>query len=169
MPKIQVLLLNGIPKSVKPGASVFKRLRIMDKLIFLQLSVGFYDLVQTQSVICLLRSSPKLQNLRIRLKPEVKSVDGTGSLTVSTVEEYLQSPELVDLFLDKLETVDIQGTVGLRSELHFIKLLLASSPSLVWMKISKRNTIRDPREELRILGEVTQLPRASTIARIIWN
>ncbi|XP_017238148.1 F-box/FBD/LRR-repeat protein At1g13570-like isoform X1 [Daucus carota subsp. sativus] len=128
MPKIQVLLLNGIPKSVKPGASVFKRLRIMDKLIFLQLSVGFYDLVQTQSVICLLRSSPNLQNLRIRL-----------------------------------------GTVGSRSELHFIKLLLASSPSLVWMKISKRNTIRDPREELRILGEVTQLPRASTIARIIWN
>ncbi|KAL1825512.1 hypothetical protein ACET3Z_012290 [Daucus carota] len=102
-------------------------------------------------------------------EPEVKSVDGTESLTVSRVEEYLQLPDLVDLILDKLETVDILGTVGSRSELHFIKLLLASSPSLIWMKISKSDTIDDPREELRILGEVTQLPRASTIAKIIWN
>ncbi|WOG94409.1 hypothetical protein DCAR_0313704 [Daucus carota subsp. sativus] len=164
MPKIQVLLLNGVPfKSVEPGASVFKRLRIMDKLIFLQVSVGFYDLVQTQAVICLIRSSPNLQNLRIRL------VTAMESLTVRGVGEYLQLPDLVDLILDKLETVDILGTVGSRSELHFIKLLLASSPSLIWMKISKSDTIGDPREELRILGEVTQLPRASTIAKIVWN
>ncbi|KAL1825508.1 hypothetical protein ACET3Z_012286 [Daucus carota] len=171
MPRIQVLLLDVFPfKSVEPGASVvFKRLRIMDKLISLQISVGFYDLVQTQSVICLIRSSPNLQNLRIRLKPEGKSVDGTQSLTVSSIEEYLQFPDLVDLVLDKLETVDILGTVGSGSELHFIKLLLASSPSLVWMKISKGDTIADPREELRILGEVTQLPRASPIAKIKWN
>ena len=88
---------------------------------------------------------------------------------MSGVEKYLQSLDLVDRILDKLETVDILGTVGSRCELHFIKLLLASFPSLIWMKISKSDTIGDPREELRILREVTQLPRASTIAKIIWN
>ncbi|KAK1373411.1 hypothetical protein POM88_029604 [Heracleum sosnowskyi] len=148
MPKIQVLLLGGL---------FLERLTTtMENLTFLQLfHFGIYDLGQIQSFFALIRSSPNLQNLRIMLRPGL--------------EEYLQLPNVDDVILGQIEKVDIQGMAGSRSELSFIKFLLASSPSLIWMKLSKSVTVTDPREELRILGEVTRLPRASTTAQIIWN
>ena len=94
---------------------------------------------------------------------------GTDSMAASRVEQYMLSPNFGNMILDQLETVHLEEVKGSRCELHFIKLLLASSPALRWMKISKSNTIGGPREELRILGEVTRLPRGSATAELIWT
>lgn len=168
MPRISGLHLSGsLLKCLERNTSVLERpITTMGHLTFLNLfRVGLYDFVQIQYAFCLLRSSPKLKSLYIVPEHKVKTTDGTQP---SAVERYLQSPNLVMTTLDQLETVYIPEMVGSRSELHFIKFLLASSPSLVWMKLSKSVTIIDPKEELRILGSVTRLPRVSTTAQIIW-
>nr|XP_017243233.1 PREDICTED: F-box/LRR-repeat protein At3g58980-like isoform X1 [Daucus carota subsp. sativus] len=113
MPRIQVLLLDVFPfKSVEPGASVvFRRLRIMDKLISLQISFGFYDLVQTQSVICLIRSSPNLQNLRIRLIDTPPILQ--GFLLPLPLFTLLITHDAIDFFKKIFQTHVDYGAAGL--------------------------------------------------------
>ncbi|KAL1825506.1 hypothetical protein ACET3Z_012284 [Daucus carota] len=96
-------------------------------------------------------------------------VHGTESMAASRVEQYMLSPNFVNTILDQLETVYLQEVNGSRCELHFIKLLLASSPSLRWIKISRTFNIHNLKEELRILLEVARFPRASTTAELIWT
>lgn len=91
---------------------------------------------------------------------------GTKPLAARRVERYLELPNMI---LYQLKTVLIEGILGLRSELHFVKLLLASSPSLKWIKLGKNPVIKDPEEELKILGELTRFLRASSTAQIIWT
>lgn len=50
------------------------------------------------------------------------------------VLQYLKLPNLIDMSLNQLETVEIQGMDG-SAELKLIKLLLAFAPSLRWMNI----------------------------------
>lgn len=92
---------------------------------------------------------------------------GSSDLMVSSVVQYLQSPILVDMIFDQLQTVKINRMVGSRIELQFIKFLLASSPLLRWIKLLN-TAIDDPKEESRISKELMSFPRASKVARIIW-
>ncbi|KAL1825925.1 hypothetical protein ACET3Z_012703 [Daucus carota] len=85
---------------------------------------------------------------------------------VSLVTQYLQSLHLIGMAFDQLETVELYG-VNLSSELQFIKLLLASSPSLKLMIIY--NMINDREEASRVSQELMRFPRASTTAEIIWK
>lgn len=73
----------------------------------------------------------------------------------------------VDMIPHQLETVEILEMFGSVTELQFVKLLLASSPSLKWIKL--QFALYDPRKELAILRELLQFPRASTAAQIIWE
>ena len=94
---------------------------------------------------------------------------GTESMAASRVEQYMLSSDSVNTILDQLETVHLQEVKGSGCELYFIKLLLASSPSLRWIKISRTYSIHDLKEELRILQEVARFPRASATAELIWT
>ena len=97
----------------------------------------------------------------------VMNVAESTKLMVSSVVQYLQSPELMDMNLNQLEAVEIKWIDG-TEELQFIKLLLASSPSLRWMKLF-HIAINDSKEQLRILRELMRFRRASTAAEIIWT
>lgn len=167
MPGITSLALDGsFLKFLEPGAPISKRLiTTMENLKFLVVYVEIYDLVQIQNVLCLIRSSPNLRKIYIRMVPEGKGRDGMD-LTVSLVEQYLELPNFNDMILGQLETVEIWGLVGSKAELHFIKLLLATSPSLRWMKLEYDT---DPEEESRISRELLRFPRASSAAQIIWT
>ena len=85
---------------------------------------------------------------------------------MSSVTQYLQSLHLIGMAFDQLETVELYG-VNLSSELQFIKLLLASSPSLKLMRIY--NMINDREEASRASQELMRFPRAFTTAEIIWK
>ncbi|KAK1394851.1 hypothetical protein POM88_013907 [Heracleum sosnowskyi] len=175
MPRICHLHLEGfLFKFSEPGAAIMKRLiPTMETLKFLYLyDVGFYDFVQIQNILCLIRISPNLRHLYIDLEPKVKRINGMNlaesrELMVSSVVQYLQSPNLIDMILNQLETVKIYGLVE-SAELYFIKLLLASSPSLRLMNLSNITT-DDPAEQLRMSRELLRFPRASTAAEIIWT
>lgn len=171
IPNICTLHLNGLLlKSLEPGAAVMNRPTKMKKLknLFLY-DLAFCDLHQIQYVLRLIRISPNLQYLYVHLISEEKSENGINlaSSMELTVLQYLQSPILVDMILNQLETVEIHGMVG-SEDLEFIKLLLASSPSLRWMKLLDDN-IDDLEEAFRISRELMRFPRASTTAQIIWT
>lgn len=72
-----------------------------------------------------------------------------------------------DMIIDQLESVEIYGMIGTKPQLQFIKLLLASTPSLRLLKLNmnRRNSLE---EELRISLELLLFPRASSSAQIIW-
>ncbi|KAK1374515.1 hypothetical protein POM88_030708 [Heracleum sosnowskyi] len=159
MTEIRILRFDGfLLKLLDPSAAVSKRIiTTMKNLKHLFLyTVEFYDMVQIQHVFLLMRSSPKLRSLYIK----VGSHGGIGC--------SLQSPNFMDMVLDHLKTVKILGLVGSRAELEFIKLLLASSPSLRRIEILN-TTVNDPKEESRISRVLMQFPRASTAAQIIWT
>ncbi|KAK1385289.1 F-box domain-containing protein [Heracleum sosnowskyi] len=161
MPKIKTLWLDVcVPKSFEPGAAVLTRpISTLEKLILA--CVDLYDLVHIQSVLCLIRSSPKLRYLFVRLEPKVNGNDDMVFLNSMVLP--------VDMILDQLETVEILGIIGSRVEFQFIKILLGSTPSLRWIKLKKNITVDDPKEELRILRDLLLIPRASTSSQIKWE
>ncbi|XP_017238599.1 F-box/FBD/LRR-repeat protein At1g13570-like isoform X2 [Daucus carota subsp. sativus] len=171
MPDIYGLYLdNFFLTFLEPDAPLSNRLTTtLVNLKTLQLScAGGCNWVFIQRVFCLIRSSPKLKNLHIWPEFGVGRVHGTDSMAASRVEQNLLSPDFVNMILDQLETVHLQVVIGSRCELHFIKLLLASSPSLRWIKISKSFPIHDLKDEFEILRKVARFPRASATAELIW-
>lgn len=161
MPRIRALCLDAcFLKSFKPGAAVLTRpIPTLEKLILAR--VDLYDLVHIQSVLCLIRSSPKLRYLFVRLVPKVNGNDDMDFLNSIVLPD--------DMILDQLETVEILGMVGSRVEFQFIKILLGSAPSLRWIKLMKKITFDNPKEELRILRDLLLIPRASTSSQIKWE
>lgn len=87
---------------------------------------------------------------------------------ISIIESHLESQSRKDAVLDNLTTVQISGLVGLRAELLFSKILLASSPSLEDMFLSFRTDVSYPNEILRIKQEFSKLPRKSQKAELLW-
>lgn len=99
---------------------------------------------------------------------EVKSSNPAESTVESTVERHLESLDWKDVFLHRLEVVEINGVDGSRSALHLIKLILASSPLLRVVSLACSETVRDPVEKLRIKQELWLLPRKSRASQIFW-
>ncbi|KAK1374536.1 hypothetical protein POM88_030729 [Heracleum sosnowskyi] len=158
MPRINYLDVDNLfLESLKPGAAVVERFITTLEDLYLA-NVGFHNLVRSQCVLCLIKISPNLQHLGIQLESKVNSSDDTDLMVL-----------WVDIILDQLTTVEIKGIVGSRAEFQFIKLLLATTPSLGWIKLEKDKTINDPKEELRISRELLEFPRASTAAQITWT
>ncbi|KAK1374525.1 F-box domain-containing protein [Heracleum sosnowskyi] len=181
MPRIQILFLHSFfLEFLEPGAVTMKRLTTKNLVCMSLHHFEFYDLVRIRNVLCLMSSSTNLRSLYLYMDGKVKSKDGldlvgssehmvgSSEHMVSSVVQYLQSPTLVEMIFDKLQTVKIHNMVGSRAELQFIKLLLASSPLLRWIKLLN-TTIDDPKEESRILKELMSFPRASKAAQIIWT
>lgn len=151
MPTINSLLFDGhFCKYFEPGPAILERpIATVENLNSLSFEgVGFHDLVQIQYVLCLIGSSPNLQFLLIEQGPKVKSLDGMEM--VSSIEQFLQLPNFINMILYQLRTVEIRCIVGSRDELQFIQFLLASSPSLRHLTFTCDPTITDPREKLRI-------------------
>ncbi|KAK1374535.1 hypothetical protein POM88_030728 [Heracleum sosnowskyi] len=158
MPRINHLDVDNLfLESFKPGAAVVERLITTLEDLYLD-NVGFDNLVRSQCVLCLIKISPNLQYLDIQLESKVNSSDDVDLMVL-----------WADIILDQLKTVEIKGIVGSRAEFQFIKLLLASTPSLRRIKLEKDKTISDPKEELKISRELLQFPRASTAAQITWT
>ena len=72
-----------------------------------------------------------------------------------------------DVPLNQLCKVDFVNVSGTRTELGFIKLLLATSPML--KKLFIELNLEDVAEENRILRELTRFRRASPQAEIIFE
>ncbi|KAM7465953.1 hypothetical protein LguiB_013515 [Lonicera macranthoides] len=124
-------------------------------------SFQFNDLEQVLCALCLLRSSPYLQYLKI----EVSTFTNDG---MQQVLNYMEASGNFDMEeLDKLQTVKLKSCIS-KAALHFAKLLLSSSPSLERMTIDNRSQLINANEQLRISTELMRFPRASTKAELIY-
>ncbi|WOH00488.1 hypothetical protein DCAR_0519852 [Daucus carota subsp. sativus] len=70
--------------------------------------------------------------------------------------------------LDQLQTVKIKGIQYSRFVQNFIKLLLASSPSLKVISLSCNTKITSLEDKLKIKRDLRKIHRLSLDAQVIW-
>ncbi|KAK4372523.1 hypothetical protein RND71_007907 [Anisodus tanguticus] len=108
-----------------------------------------------------------LEKLLLSVVPTLEFLQmGLGYLEVSdsnnteAVLNYLDRPTCLDLPLNKLKYVVIDSYECSKTELLFVKLLLARAPSLVRMYIEQEKVI-DSSEDRNVVKELMCFPRAS--------
>ncbi|KAL1808647.1 hypothetical protein ACET3Z_025637 [Daucus carota] len=164
-PGLSVLFIHGSLLEILGGPHTMKThaTRMVNLKILNLCSVSF-KLFRIANGLSLIRCLPNLQILLVKLDFNVTS----SNHIISIIESHLESQSRKDAVLDNLTTVQISGLVGLRAELLFSKILLASSPSLEDMFLSFRTDVSDPNEILRIKQEFSQLSRKSQKAELLW-
>ncbi|KAL2490090.1 F-box/FBD/LRR-repeat protein [Forsythia ovata] len=139
----------GAPKKLPITLKTLKTLHLSD--------MYFEKIEEISCALCLIRSSPSLQKLKIT----AFTFD-----VVEAVAEFLRAQKSSDCSLTHLKTVNMQLFSGAESEMEFVKYLLASATALEEMSISPHaGNVSDGGES--ILNELKQFPRASPRAEII--
>lgn len=124
-------------------------------LNYLSIRINFNDLEENLAALCLLRSSPNLQELEMLARPEET---GIGVLT-----NFWEVDHWTSLF-SQLRMVKIVGISGIRSELEFIKFVLSNSPVLETMTIKPASL----EGGWDLIKELLRFRRASARAEIIY-
>ncbi|KAK9705333.1 hypothetical protein RND81_07G049100 [Saponaria officinalis] len=157
--KIKYLKLGGyifdlfssenFPRKLSPG------LDHLNKIVAFSIDLG--RVKEVHCLLCLIRSSPNLQELKITAFRET-DVDG---------EPLLQSETQVydDCFLQHLWSVRIIEFMGAKAELKFMEFLLRCSPVLEIMSVQPAADLHGD-AKLEALTELTQYCRASPKARV---
>ncbi|GLT58082.1 hypothetical protein SLA2020_310040 [Shorea laevis] len=125
-------------------------------LNYLSIRINFSDLDETLAVLCLLRSSPNLQELEILARPEEQP--STGTFTNFWADNLWCS-----LFTN-LQVVKVVGISGLKTELDFINFILSNSPVLERMTVKPASLDGS----WGLVKELLRFRRASIHAEIIY-
>ncbi|KAF8407746.1 hypothetical protein HHK36_006881 [Tetracentron sinense] len=135
-----------------------KRLPITyDRLKSISLLMNFKDLNQTLVMLCLLQSSPNLEELEM-------SADKDDAM--EDVGDFWEAQGRWNYSMNQLRVVTI-SMLGECPELEFIEFLLAYSPVLEIMSVN--HTSEDIEEESRVLKELVSLRRVSPKAKIKYT
>ncbi|KAL9225812.1 hypothetical protein vseg_001694 [Gypsophila vaccaria] len=123
-------------------------------------SIDLSRVKEVQCLLCLIRSSPNLQELEITAFRET-DVDGESSL-LSETQVY------EDCSLQHLRSVRIIEFMGAKAELKFIEFLLRCSPVL---EIVSVQTVADLHKDAKLeaLTELTRYCRASPKAQLVFE
>ncbi|KAL5995867.1 hypothetical protein ACLOJK_025939 [Asimina triloba] len=141
------------------AGNVPKRLPIFyDHLKNVKLHMNIGDLKEILAVLCLLRSSPNVEKLRIM----------PSSTTISTKHamDFWEERVNLDCVLCRLQTVKFKHIYGEKVEVEFMKFLLANSPVLDKMVIKPYAISKKRRRS--ILKELRQAQNASARAKILY-
>nr|XP_009778302.1 PREDICTED: F-box/FBD/LRR-repeat protein At1g13570-like [Nicotiana sylvestris] len=121
------------------------------------LRVEFGDIDQVSGVFSLIRSSPNLRSLEIDVFSSGSSIE---------VTDYLADPDCVDQQFERLEYVEVTEFQGTTSELIFLKLILANSPSLSKMIVGSYDEL-DVGKVRRVYELLRLSPNASPRVEIV--
>ncbi|ESW32790.1 hypothetical protein PHAVU_001G017300 [Phaseolus vulgaris] len=124
-------------------------------LSYLSIRINFNDLKEISAALCLLRSSPNLQELEILARPEEQTVLVTHAYSWEDV--YFACPEM------HLRNVKIDGISGIKPELDFISFLLLYSPVLERMIVKPVSNIGT-----ELMKELLRFRRVSRQAEIVY-
>lgn len=113
-----------------------------------RLYVSLDEVADLSCSLCLIRSSPCLQDLKIEVSIE----------SDNKVNEV--SAGFSDVTLNYLKTVKLTGIIGTKLDMVLIKLLLAKSPMLVKMLIEPDLQWVEKEKGVKILAELTTFQRA---------
>ncbi|CAL5338520.1 unnamed protein product [Camellia sinensis] len=147
---IQYMAADGVPKRLPTTLKRLKTLRLTE--------ICFGELEEILVMLCLIRSSPNLQKMTIR-------VHTNESVAIDSVLVLLEMQEWSDVTLNRLRQVEMRSLSGSRPELEFIKLLFAKSPVLETMLIEPNSAVVVDRG-LGILKEASRFRRLSPRAEI---
>jgi hypothetical protein len=122
------------------------------EMSYLSLHINFEDREECNAALCLLRSSPNLQELDILVRQEEVAMPN------GVIEDYEYCS------FTHLRFIKIAGISGIPQELNFINYLLANSPSL------ERMTIKPASSDLEseLLKDLLRFRRASVLAEIFY-
>ncbi|KAK2994808.1 hypothetical protein RJ640_021040 [Escallonia rubra] len=126
------------------------------ELNYLSIRINFNDREESLAALCLLRSSPNLQELEMLARPEEQTA-------VRPVANILEEGSEKCPF-NQLRLVKIAGISGGSRELNFINFLLANSPALEMMTVKPAST----NGGWELLKELLRFRRASVQAEIIY-
>ncbi|VFQ86903.1 unnamed protein product [Cuscuta campestris] len=158
LPRIQRLeVQNYFLKYLAAGVVPGRLLTPCNELSYLYMRFNFNSVGECLAALCLLRSSPNLQELEVVSWAEEQKSEG-GSATM--VEEKY---ETVSKF-DRLREVKMFGLFGFAQELSFIKFLLGSSPQLETMTVKPLTNAGS----WDLLKQLLRFRRASVHAEIIF-
>ncbi|KAG6708748.1 hypothetical protein I3843_06G090700 [Carya illinoinensis] len=118
----QILAAGNVPDRLPANLKYLRTLELP--------ALRFEFLSEIPCALCLIRSSPNLQKLRLADFYTESTADD-----VKTVDEFLESQDFSDISLNKLREVDMRINDGLKPEMEFVKLLLVKSPVLETMHI----------------------------------
>ncbi|WCJ35310.1 F-box/RNI-like superfamily protein [Euphorbia peplus] len=127
-------------------------------LNYLSIRINFNDMDENSAALCLLRSTPNVQELEILARPE------DHATTAKAVTNLWEGDQWNNLF-SQLRIAKIVGINGFKPELDFIEFLLSNSPVL------ERMTVKPGSDdgERELLKELLRFQRASIHARIIYQ
>ncbi|KAL6572632.1 hypothetical protein OROMI_013590 [Orobanche minor] len=124
-------------------------------LSFLSVRINFNDIEENLAALCLLRSSPNLQELEMLARSEEQA-------TIRTVSNLMENFSSVPF--NRLRLIRIVGISGIRQEMDFIIYLLANAPVLERMTVKPASM----GSGWELLKELVRFRRASTLAEIIY-
>ncbi|KAK9277202.1 hypothetical protein L1049_006741 [Liquidambar formosana] len=161
LPRIEKLYLGEYFLKFLAAGSVPDRLPTnTNHLKILNICLGVNDVDEISCALCLIRSSPNLQELEI-------SVSTWGDDPIEPVLNFLEAQDCINYTRDQLRIVKIKFIMGSKPQLELIKIQLARSPLLERMSIQRREFINSS-VGLTMTKELTELPRASPKAEIIY-
>ncbi|TKY57754.1 F-box/FBD/LRR-repeat protein [Spatholobus suberectus] len=156
LPHVQRLEVQSyFLKYLAVGVVPIKLPRPCIDLSYLSIRINFNDLKEISAALCLLRSSPNLQELEILARPEEQTVLLTHTYCWEDV--YFTCPVM------QLRYVKIDCISGIKPELDFINFLLLYSPVLERMTVKPVSNAG-----LELMKELLRFRRASGRAEIIY-
>ncbi|KAG9148090.1 hypothetical protein Leryth_003666, partial [Lithospermum erythrorhizon] len=129
LPHIQRLEIQSFfLKYLSAGNIPVKLPAVCDDLSFLSIRINFSDMEEKLAALCLLRSSPNLQELELLARPEEQG--GLRFVANILEEDYQNGP------FNQLRLIKIVGIVGHKQELSFINFLLINSSLAVGISLT---------------------------------
>ncbi|KAK3425432.1 hypothetical protein EUGRSUZ_A00477 [Eucalyptus grandis] len=119
--------------------------------------IDFNSTEEILTVMCLIRSSPKLKQLDFRNRAKDQQTS-----TIGTMADFWEDHRAS--CLEQVQFISMDGFSGSEPELEFIKFLLTSSPNLQEMTIQPESTSG----EGKLLRELLRSRRASTQAEVFF-
>ncbi|KNA09442.1 hypothetical protein SOVF_153560 [Spinacia oleracea] len=128
------------------------------ELDYLSMRINYRDIKENKAALCLFKSSPNLCELEMLARPEDDiPIAATGS-------SFWEEKIYVEGIFNQLRVVRVLDFFGKKSELDFVKFLLANSPVLE--KLTVKSASSDG--GLELLKELLRFRRASVQAEVIY-
>ncbi|KAF7829709.1 F-box/FBD/LRR-repeat protein [Senna tora] len=148
-----------LPHYLAVGVVPLKLPRPCVDLSYLSIRINFNDPKEISAALCLLRSSPNLQELEVLARPEEQQ-----TTSVSGTQAYCWEDEYWNCPVMQLRFVRIDGISGIKPELDFISFLLLYSPVLERMSVKPASS----NGGLELMKELLRFRRASGRAEMIY-
>nr|XP_043639683.1 F-box/FBD/LRR-repeat protein At1g13570-like [Erigeron canadensis] len=112
-------------------------------------------------LVLVLKSSPNLEKLKLRILPEDLCSFPEDYLS------YIAPKDYSDICLGHLDELEIRNFTNLETELEFVKFMLAKSPTLKRLRIYLYKKVPKDVELIKLLKVLLHSPQASPVVDII--